>query len=161
MKSFWIALSTRHLQTPFVLILLALMILVLWLSQSFSLGARLFPTAAAAAGIVLALMELVRQAWVRGRREEADFTDLSETEQNPAFFARGLLYFGWVIAFAALLFIIGAIPAAGVFTLVFLRWQFASPWRATGSLAIGLMVALWLLGKVLQLRWPPSLLPFP
>lgn len=161
MRAFWIALGTRHLQTPFVLAVLALMVLVLWLSQSFSLGAGLFPTVAAAAGIGLALLELARQAWVRGRREEADFTDLAESEQDPAFLARGLLYFGWVIAFAGLLFVVGAIPAAGLFTLAFLRVQFASPWWASAALAAGLMGALWLLGIVPQLRWPPSLLPLP
>lgn len=73
MKARLIAALTHHLQTPFVLLILACLVAILWISQGFSLGARLFPTAVASLGILLAVLELGRQAIRRGAKEESDF----------------------------------------------------------------------------------------
>lgn len=158
MKTRLIDALTHHLQTPFVLAVLACLIAILWISQSFSLGARLFPTVVASLGILLAVLELGRQAMRRGAKEESDFTDLAEDEETPAFYARGLLFFAWMGGFVGLFFLIGALPAAGLYVLVFLRLQFRSPWLPSLALASGLVALLWGLGSVLQLRWPTPLL---
>ncbi|AXY42220.1 tripartite tricarboxylate transporter TctB family protein [Halomonas sp. JS92-SW72] len=158
MKARLIAALTHHLQTPFVLLILACLVAILWISQGFSLGARLFPTAVAGLGILLALLELGRQAIRRGAKEESDFSDLAEEEETPAFFARGLLFFAWMAAFIGLFFLIGALPAAGLYVLGFLRLQYRSPWPASLALSGGLVALLWGLGVALQLRWPNPLL---
>jgi hypothetical protein len=158
MKTRLIAALTHHLQTPFVLAVLACLVAILWISQSFSLGARLFPTVVASLGILLAVLELGRQAIRRGAKEESDFTDLAEDEATPAFYARGLLFFAWMGGFVGLFFLIGALPAAGLYVLAFLRLQFRSPWLPSLALAFGLVALLWGLGSVLQLRWPTPLL---
>ena len=158
MKARLIATLTHHLQTPFVLLILACLVAILWISQGFSLGARLFPTAVAGLGILLALLELGRQALRRGAKEESDFSDLAEEEETPAFFARGLLFFAWMAAFIGLFFLIGALPAAGLYVLGFLRLQYRSPWLPSLALSIGLVALLWGLGVALQLRWPNPLL---
>lgn len=158
MKARLIAALTHHLQTPFVLLILACLVAILWISQGFSLGARLFPTAVAGLGILLAVLELGRQAIRRGAKEESDFSDLAEEEETPAFFARGLLFFAWMAAFIGLFFLIGALPAAGLYVLGFLRLQYRSPWPASLALSGGLVALLWGLGVALQLRWPNPLL---
>lgn len=149
-----IAALTRHLQTPFVLIVLAAMFAVLWISQSFSLGARLFPTVVASLGILLAVLELGRQWLRRGAREATDYTDLGDDDDSPLFFAKGLLFFAWMLGFVGLFFLVGALPAAGLFVLAFLKLQFRSPWLPSLGLAAGIVLLLWGLGSVLQLRWP-------
>ncbi len=158
MKARLIAALTHHLQTPFVLLILACLVAILWISQGFSLGARLFPTAVASLGILLAVLELGRQAIRRGAKEESDFSDLAEEEETPAFYARGLLFFTWMAAFIGLFFLIGALPAAGLYVLGFLRLQYRSPWLPSLALSAGLVALLWGLGVALQLRWPTPLL---
>lgn len=158
MKARLITLLTQHLQTPFVLMVLACLLAILWISQSFSLGARLFPTVVASLGILLALLELGRQWIRRGAKEASDFSDLADDEEAPAFFVRGLLFFAWMVGFVGLFFLVGALPAAGLYVLAFLRLQFKSPWLPSLTLAGGLVVLLWGLGSVLQLRWPTPLL---
>ncbi len=149
---------THHLQTPFVVLILGVMVYVLWQSQSFSLGARLFPQVVASAGILLALAELLRQFLRRGAREEQDFTDLASEEDSVAYYGRGMLFFGWLVVFVVLLFLVGPIIAAGMYVLLLLTVQFRSPWRVVVALSLGLMALIWVLGVVLQLRWPASLL---
>ncbi|WP_290789559.1 tripartite tricarboxylate transporter TctB family protein [Halomonas sp.] len=158
MKARLIAALTHHLQTPFVLAVLACLVAMLWISQGFSLGARLFPTAVASLGILLAVLELGRQVIRRGAKEESDFSDLSEGEETPAFYARGLLFFAWMASFIGLFFLIGALPAAGLYVLGFLRLQYRSPWLPSLALSVGLVALLWGLGVALQLRWPNPLL---
>ncbi len=158
MKARLIAALTHHLQTPFVLAVLACLVAMLWISQGFSLGARLFPTAVASLGILLGVLELGRQAIRRGAKEESDFSDLSEGEETPAFYARGLLFFAWMACFIGLFFLIGALPAAGLYVLGFLRLQYRSPWLPSLALSVGLVALLWGLGVALQLRWPNPLL---
>ncbi|MBB3331249.1 hypothetical protein BDK63_002131 [Halomonas campaniensis] len=158
MKARLIAALTHHLQTPFVLAVLACLVAILWISQGFSLGARLFPTVVASLGILLALLELGRQWRHRGAKEESDFSDLAEEEETPAFFARGLLFFAWMAGFIGLFFLVGALPAAGLYVLGFLRLQYRSPWPASLALSGSLVALLWGLGVALQLRWPTPLL---
>ncbi|MCE8024598.1 MULTISPECIES: tripartite tricarboxylate transporter TctB family protein [Halomonadaceae] len=160
MKARLIGIFTRHLQTPFVLFVLVGLVAVLTISQSFSLGARLFPTVVAALGILLALLELGRQWLRRGAREASDYTDLGDEDDSPLFFAKGLLFFAWMLAFVVLFLGIGALPAAGLFVLALLKLQFRSPWLPSLGLAAGIVILLWGLGKVLQLRWPAPWLGF-
>ncbi|MFQ3787279.1 tripartite tricarboxylate transporter TctB family protein [Halomonas sp. A29] len=160
MKTRLVDAFTRHLQTPFVLLVLAGLVAVLWLSQSFSLGARLFPTVVASLGILLALLELGRQWLRRGAREASDYTDLGDEDDSPPFLAKGLLFFAWMLGFVGLFFLVGALPAAGLFVLGFLKFQFRSPWLPSLGLAAGIVILLWGLGNVLQLRWPAPWLGF-
>src|SRR5690554_3210529 len=71
MKARLIAALTHHLQTPFVLLILACLVAILWISQGFSLGARLFPTAVASLGILLAVLELGARRSAAARRRRA------------------------------------------------------------------------------------------
>ncbi|WP_444989216.1 tripartite tricarboxylate transporter TctB family protein [Halomonas mongoliensis] len=158
MKARLIAALTHHLQTPFVLLILACLVAIFWISQGFSLGARLFPSVVAGLGILLALLELGRQALRRGAREASDFSDLAEEEETPAFFARGLLFFAWMAGFMGLFLLIGALPAAGLYVLAFLKLQYRSPWLPSLALSGSLVALLWGLGMALQLRWPTPLL---
>lgn len=159
-QSTFLSVLARHLQTPFVLAVLAIMLYVLWRSQTFMEAARLFPQVIASLGVFLALLELALQFKRRGAREDQDFSDLASEDDDPATYRRGLLFFGWLIVFVALFFIAGPIVGAGLYVLALQRVQFDTPWRTSISLAGGLMALVWILGRVLQLRWPEPLLTF-
>lgn len=151
---------THHLQTPFVVAILLGMAYVLWAVQDMAEGARLFPQVAAAGGILLALLELGRQFMRRGAREAQDFSDLGSEDDTPAFYARGMLFFGWLAGYVLLFFALGPVPAAGLYLTLMLRLEFGTSWRSIAPLALGLMALVWVLGVVLRLRWPePWLLP--
>jgi hypothetical protein len=145
---------TRHLQTPFVGLVLVGMLAVLGLSREFSPGAKLFPTFVAGAGVVLGILELRRQIRSRGTREAQDFSDLGGDEHTPATYGRGLRYVGWMAAFMGLFLLIGALPATLVFVAAFLRLQHGESWRLSLLLAGILMLVLATLGHFLRLRWP-------
>lgn len=144
----------RHLQTPFVGLVLAGMLTVLVLSHSFSPGAKLFPTFVAGVGVVLGLWELARQIRSRGARESQDLSDLGGEDDTSVTYGRGLRNFGWMAAYIGLFLLIGALPATLVFVTVFLKFQHRESWRLSLVLAGTLMLVLALLGHFLHLRWP-------
>jgi hypothetical protein len=153
MKSRWREALTTHLQTPFVAGLLILMAAMFWLSRTFSLGAKLFPMVVAGAGMLLALLELLRQWRSRGAREEQDFSDLAG-DDDASTYPQGLLHLGWVAGFLVLFLAIGALPATGLYVVSFLRFRHNVSWWTCSGIAAGLMLVLWALGLVLRLKWP-------
>lgn len=156
-RRFGRALS-QHLQTPFVVVTLVLMVYVLWRSQHFVMGAGLFPQVVAGMGIFIAVLELVRQWRRRGARESNDFSDLGSEDDSPAFALRGLLFFAWLALFMVLMLLIGPVPAAGLYCLLILMVQFSTPWRIALPVALFLMVLVYFLGWALRLRWPDPIL---
>ncbi len=155
MRERLILVFTRHLQTVFVLLLLAGFLYVALRSADFRLGARLFPQIVAWVGIGVIALELLNQAIRRGRRQERDFSDLSDEEEaSPAFYARGLLFFGWLIVFYGLIYLVGPVAASGLFVLLLLLVQFRAYPLVTAGVGLGVMGLIWGLSKVLNLRWP-------
>lgn len=148
----------KHLQTPFIVITLVLMTYVLWRSQDFVMGAGLFPQVVAAAGIFMAVLELGRQWRGRGAREQDDLSDLGNEDDSPAFYLRGLSFFAWLALFMALMLLIGPVPAAGLFCLLLLMVQFATPAKTAVPVALSLMLLVYFLGWALRLRWPDPIL---
>jgi len=140
-----------------VLVVLGAMLAMMVASRGLSTPARLFPMGVAGAGVVLAVLELIRQARTRGAKEAQDFSDLGGDE-GPGFAPRGLLHFAWVAGYLGLVLLIGAMPATALYLVAYLRYQHGEPWRLTLLLATSALATLWLLGLALRLRWPEPLL---
>jgi putative tricarboxylic transport membrane protein len=150
----------RHLPALVVLVLLALFGYVVVAVQGFMLGARLFPLYVASAGIVLAVVELMRQL-LRGGTEAAEpgaagAADLGiETaEQTPAGYARALRLFLWVVAYYGLLTLVGGLLGSALFALAFLRLRFGVGWLAAAAVAAGIGLFAYALVALLALRLP-------
>lgn len=149
--------------------LLAGALFVVWEAQGFRLGARLFPVYVGTATALLAVLEVIAQIMARLRppaapREEepatADFV-ADETERTPAFYARGLLYFGWILGLYALTALLGFFYAVPLWVLALLRLQFRAAWLPSFGLALGLVAMIYALQVLLMLRWPRGLIPLP
>jgi hypothetical protein len=72
---------------------------------------------------------------------------------------RATIFFIWMAAFIALVFLIGFVPAIALFVLAYMRFGFGEPWTT----ALGFSVATTLVCYVvfhwaLAVAWPPSLL---
>jgi protein-S-isoprenylcysteine O-methyltransferase Ste14 len=103
---------SRWLRTALVLILLLLFCYVAWVSNDFMLGARLFPQYVSIFGIVLCVLELLRQAITRGREvlsDEPSTADLvvEAEEQTLDGYLRAGKLFGWVLYYYGLIFLFG------------------------------------------------------
>jgi hypothetical protein len=156
----------RALRTVVVLFLLGVFSFVVWQSGQFMLGARLFPEYVGIAGIGLCLLELARQAWRRTRADtptELDTADLAveADERTAAGYARALRLFGWILIYYALIWLAGMMVATSLFVPALLLIRFRAPWLPSLAIAAGLIVLIWLLGRLIMLRWPGGVLPLP
>ena len=92
-----------------------------WLAQDFVDGARLAPTLVTAIGAAMALVVLVVE--IRGGRRRP-----AQSEEERAAWRQELRWvahaFGWLVAFVALVYVLGMLLAAVVFVPLFL-WRVA------------------------------------
>jgi hypothetical protein len=156
----------RWLRTGLVLLLLAMFVFVVWGSRDFMLGARLFPQYIGTAGIVLCLLELLRQIIRRGREaisDEPSTADLvvDEDEQTPAGYLRAAAFFGWVVFYYVLIFLLGFTLATIIFVPTLLTVRFRAPLMSSAGIVAGLVVLIWLLQTFLMLRTPRGIIPLP
>ena len=72
---------------------------------------------------------------------------------------RGLIFFGWLLAFMASMATIGLIPTVPLFVVLYMRLEGPEPWKLVVPQAIGLTVFIWFLfDQLLTIPWPPTLL---
>jgi hypothetical protein len=156
----------RWLRTALVILLLAMFSYVVWTSRDFMLGARLFPQYVGTAGIILCVLELLRQVVRRGREvisDEPKTADLvvEEEEQTLAGYLRAIKFFGWVLYYYGLIFLVGFTLATAIFVPSLLTFRFRAPLKASAGIVAGLLVTIWLLQTLLMLRLPRGIIPLP
>jgi len=72
---------------------------------------------------------------------------------------RAALFFGWLAVFIALVWLIGFIPAIGVFVFLYMSVGFAEPWPHALGYAAGTTLVCWIVFDwALRVAWPQSLL---
>jgi hypothetical protein len=157
---------SRWLRTALVILLLAGFSYVVWASQNFMLGARLFPQYIGTAGIILCVLELLRQIIRRGREvisNEPNTADLAveAEEQTPAGYWRAAKFFGWVLFYYGLIFLVGFTLATAIFVPSLLTFRFRAPLKASVGIVVGLLITIWLLQTLLMLRLPRGIIPLP
>jgi putative tricarboxylic transport membrane protein len=68
-------------------------------------------------------------------------------------------FFGYLIAFMAVMAIIGLIPTVAVFVVFFMRWEARERWTLVIPYATALVVFIWFtFDYVMSVPWPPTLL---
>ena len=156
----------RALRTAVVVFLLGVFSFVVWQSGHFMLGARLFPEYVGIAGIGLCLLELARQAWRRTRADvtaELNTADLAveAEERTAAGYRRAVRLFGWILIYYALIWLVGMMLATALFVPALLLVRFRASWMPSIAITAGLIALIWLLERLIMLRWPPGVLPLP
>ena len=72
---------------------------------------------------------------------------------------RGLIFFGWLLAFMASMSTIGLIPTVPLFVILYMRLEGPEPWKLVIPQAIGLTVFIWFVfDQLLTIPWPPTTL---
>jgi TctA family transporter len=140
----------------FSIALLGLFAWAWWTARSFLPGAALMPLSVAAAGAVLALIQVIQEA--RGR--SGAVTDEDEIEGTPTGPAarRAMAYLAGICGYGLLIWLIGMRAATAVWMLGFLllvsrmRWPTALLYTATG------VAVLEVIGQVLRVYLPAGVL---
>jgi hypothetical protein len=95
--------------------------------------------------------------------DEPSTADLvvEEEEQTPAGYWRAVKFFGWVLYYYGLIFLVGFTLATAIFVPSLLTFRFRAPLKASAGIVAGLMVTIWLLQTLLMLRLPRGIIPLP
>ena len=98
----------------------------------------------------------------KGEVQEKIHMDLeSDTGHLPlhVILVRGLLFFGWLLAFMASMSVVGIIPTVPLFVVLYMRLEGPEPWKLVIPQAIGLTVFIWFVfDQLLTIPWPPTYL---
>ena len=124
------------------------------------LGARLFPEFVGIAAAGLAAAELVNQAIRRWRGPASDqgldVSDLAAEagDDEPAFYRRGLVVFGYVLALYLLTLAIGFVLAVPIWVTALLVGVYRTRWWPALATSAGLVLLLYVLQTTLRIRLP-------
>jgi TctA family transporter len=111
------------------------------------------PTSVAAEGLSGEVQHEVEQ------RIHMDLT--SDTGHLPVreIIVRAAWFFGYLIAFMAVMAIIGLIPTVAVFVVFFMRWEARERWTLVAPYTAALVLFIWFtFDYVMAVPWPPTLL---
>jgi hypothetical protein len=77
----------------------------------------------------------------------------------PVIAKRAARFFGYLIAFMGIMSVIGLVPTAALFVVVFMRYENREPWKLVISYAIVLTFAVsFVFDNVMSIPWPPTLI---
>ena len=85
----------------------------------------------------------------------------SDTEHLgvPVIAQRAAIFFGYLIAFMAVMSVIGLIPTAAIFVVVFMRLEGSERWSLVIPYAAVLVLSIYFVfDQVMSIPWPPTLL---
>jgi hypothetical protein len=72
---------------------------------------------------------------------------------------RGLIFFGWMVAFLGSMAVIGLIPTVPIFVIAYMRLEGPEKWRHAAIMAVIMMTLIYVVfDQLLAIPWPPTLL---
>ena len=148
---------------------------LLWEASGWNFSAKIVPTIVGTLGFAFVAISLLNEVSRRDTPQTADLRkeakkeveqkihmDLeSDTGHLPVstVIRRGLIFFGWLLAFMGSMATIGLIPTVPLFVVLYMRLEGPEPWKLVVPQAIGLTVFIWFLfDQLLTIPWPPTLL---
>jgi hypothetical protein len=162
----------QHLMHGFMLIVFGYLLME---ASSWNFSAKIVPMIVGSLGFAFVAISLLNEV---SRRETEPNPDLrkgaknevekkihmdldSDTGHLPILTVakRGIIFFGWLLAFMASMATIGLIPTVPLFVVLYMRLEGPEPWKLVVPQAIGLTVFIWFLfDQLLTIPWPPTLL---
>ena len=86
---------------------------------------------------------------------DSDFGDLGTATVTR----RALAMAGWIIAFLAMIWLIGMLPAVFLFILAYMRIEGREPWWLTLTVSLAMTAACYVLfDQLLRIVWPGTVL---
>jgi TctA family transporter len=141
------------------------------LSESFewTFAARIIPTIVGTGAILFCSLSLINDVFglherngetAAAKSDKIHMDIASKTAHLPGkiVLTRGLLFFGWMAAFAASMALIGLIPTAPIFIICFMRLEGREPWRIVIPMATAVVLLIYVVfDQLLAIPWPPTL----
>jgi TctA family transporter len=158
----------------FTLVFIAIFGALLVAALPWAFAAKLVPVIVAIIGLLVAGISLVNQMCRRaqadtGLAEQAQaeveqkiHMDLeSDTRHLPlrTIVSRSARFYGYLLAFMASMALIGLIPTAAIFVVVFMRLEGPEPWRLIVPYVLALLIGIYVaFDQFMSIPWPPTLL---
>jgi hypothetical protein len=138
-------------------------------ASRWNFHARIVPMIVGSAGLVFCIFAFLNEvsrkpalaaAGGESKADEKIHMDLeSDTGHLPAktVAIRGLIFYGWLLAFMASMAVIGLIPTVPIFVVLYMRLEGPEPWKLVIPQAAGLTVFIWVVfDKLLAIPWPQT-----
>jgi TctA family transporter len=169
-------MPTFRLPQLFTLFFIAVIAGMLLLALPWPFSAKLVPIVVACVALTVLALSLFNEmcrkqsaATAEGVAEHAQHEveqkihmDISsDTDHLPlrTVIARACLFFGYLIAFMALMALIGLIPTAAIFVVFFMRREGLERWSLVVPYAAVLVIAIFVVfDYFMSIPWPPTLL---
>jgi len=158
----------------FLIILVSVM---LWEASSWNFNARIVPVIVGSLALVFLVLSLLNEvsrrpalgtgsgslrSEAKGEVGEKIHMDLdSDTGHLPnrTVATRGIIFFGWLLAFMGSMATIGLIPTVPLFVVLYMRLEGPEPWKLVIPQAAGLTVFIWFVfDQLLTIPWPQTIL---
>ena len=148
---------------------------LLWEASAWNFSAKIVPMIVGSLGFAFTAISLLNEV---SRREYVPAPDMRKEAKNEVeqkihmdldfdtghlpvktVVTRGLIFFGWLLAFMASMSTIGLIPTVPLFVILYMRLEGPEPWKLVVPQAIGLTVFIWFVfDQLLTIPWPPTTL---
>ena len=148
---------------------------LLWEASAWNFSAKIVPMIVGSLGFAFVAISLLNEV---SRRDTVPATDLRKDAKNQVeekihmdldsdtghlplktVVTRGLIFFGWLLAFMASMSTIGLIPTVPLFVILYMRLEGPESWKIVVPQAIGLTVFIWFVfDQLLTIPWPPTTL---
>jgi hypothetical protein len=149
---------------------------MLWMSIDWPFEAKIVPTIVGFGAVISCGLSLANDIFsVRHGEEEAGLAEkakavvtqkihmdiASKTAHLPGriILIRGLLFFGWMVAFLCSMAVIGLIPTVPIFVIAYMRLEGPEKWRHAVLMAAVMTTLIYVVfDQLLNIPWPPTLL---
>jgi hypothetical protein len=162
-----------QLFTIFYLLMMGYMVAV---ASTWNFDARIVPMIVGGLGVTMVAISLFNEMCRKpGTKAAAGPAEMAEQEveqkihmdldsgtshlSNKEVIGRAALFFGYLLAFMASMYLIGLIPTAGLFVVVFMRAEGKERWTLVlgyAAVVVGLIYVMF--DKVMAVPWPQSLI---
>jgi TctA family transporter len=166
-------LSTDNL---FPAALLCLFLVMLGMTTSWPIEAKIIPTIVGIVAVIACGLSLANDIFSKlhgmdtialADKAKAEVTQkihmdiASKTAHLPGhvILIRGLVFFGWMVAFLGSMAVIGLIPTVPIFVVAYMRLEGPEKWRHAAIMAVIMMTLIYVVfDQLLAIPWPPTLL---
>lgn len=153
--------------------LLALFLVMLWMSLSWPFEAKIIPTIVGVGAVTACALSLANDifSWqhapdladkakaVVTQKIHMDVASKSGHLPGGVILARGALFFGWMVALLISMAAIGLIPSVPLFVIAYMRLEGGEKWRHALTMAAVMTVLIYVVfDQLLTIPWPPTLL---
>jgi hypothetical protein len=164
-----------HPSQLFTIFMLAILSSMVILALRWDFSAKIVPLVIGSVGITVCLLSLLNDMCrkptvqmeslaesAQHQVEQKIHMDLaSDTEHLPIdiIIKRAYRFFGYLVTFMGVMYVIGLVPTVGLFVIFFMRYENREPWRLVITYAMVLVFSItFVFDNVMSIPWPQTLM---